>query len=90
ETVQRRREYEQLASDASMAATGLEKHLNQMSPGQMSECVASVANELKAHAEYATKKQARRSLRPDLEAEQDADDVIACYRRTEALFRQLQ
>ncbi|KAG8697257.1 hypothetical protein FRC08_006653 [Ceratobasidium sp. 394] len=90
ETVQRRREYEQLASEASMAAIGLEKHLNQMSPGQMSECVESVASELKAHAEYATKKNERRSLRPYLESEQDTDDVIACYRRIEALFRQLQ
>ncbi|KAG9119521.1 hypothetical protein FRC07_005417, partial [Ceratobasidium sp. 392] len=89
ETTRRRREYEQLASNITFVVQGLEKQLSQLGPGSMSESVASVVEELKKQAEYANERQQRRRSDRYVNADQDVDDIIECYRRIEALFRLL-
>ncbi|KAG8772614.1 hypothetical protein FRC12_002972 [Ceratobasidium sp. 428] len=87
-----RNEFKDLASNIAMLAQGLEEQWRQTNPAPMAKAIEDVLQydeELRSEAINIREKQARTMTRAYVEAEQDADDLTRCYRRVEALFRQL-
>ncbi|KAG8741087.1 hypothetical protein FRC10_003327 [Ceratobasidium sp. 414] len=84
------KDYKDLASNIAATVTQLEEHLAGVNPARMTQAVANVIGELNQQADYIKEKQRRTRAGRYIGAEQDIDDLIRCYRRIEALFRQLQ
>ncbi|KAG9123085.1 hypothetical protein FRC07_000254 [Ceratobasidium sp. 392] len=85
-----RKDYKELAMNIAATLEVLERHLSQMSPGQISESVANIIEELNQQAAYISEKQERTRESAYVYAEQDMEDIVEHYRRIEALFRRLQ
>ncbi|KAG8764561.1 hypothetical protein FRC12_008024 [Ceratobasidium sp. 428] len=84
-----RNDYEALAEDLTNTVNSLQAHLNQVSPTQMADSIRNVTGALTELVNHVKEKQARVTARTYVEAERDFDDLICCYRRLDALFRQL-
>ncbi|KAG8714715.1 hypothetical protein FRC09_017326, partial [Ceratobasidium sp. 395] len=82
-------EFNDLALNIAMLAQGLEEQSRQANPARMAKAIEDVLHELQNEAIDIREKQARTRARAYVEAEQDIDDLTRCYRRVEALFRQL-
>ncbi|KAG8794901.1 hypothetical protein FRC12_020318 [Ceratobasidium sp. 428] len=82
-------EFNELALNIAMLAQGLEEQSRQANPARMAKAIEDVLHELQNEAIDIREKQARTRARAYVEAEQDIDDLTRCYRRVEALFRQL-
>ncbi|KAG8795994.1 hypothetical protein FRC12_006830 [Ceratobasidium sp. 428] len=82
-------EFNELALSIAMLAQGLEEQSRQANPARMAKAIEDVLHELQNEAIDIREKQARTRARAYVEAEQDIDDLNRCYRRVEALFRQL-
>ncbi|KAG8714232.1 hypothetical protein FRC09_017849 [Ceratobasidium sp. 395] len=82
-------EFNDLALNIAMLAQGLEEQSRQANPARMAKAIEDVLQELQSEAIDIREKQARTRARAYVEAEQDIDDLTRCYRRVEALFRQL-
>ncbi|KAG8724333.1 hypothetical protein FRC09_020066 [Ceratobasidium sp. 395] len=82
-------EFNDLALNIAMLAQGLEEQSRQANPARMAKAIEDVLQELQNEAIDIREKQARTRARAYVEAEQDIDDLARCYRRVEALFRQL-
>ncbi|KAG8794907.1 hypothetical protein FRC12_020324 [Ceratobasidium sp. 428] len=85
-----RREYEELALSISASVKELQEHVRKVDPTRISHAVENVIEQMHQQAKYISEKQDRGHVQSYAEAETDIDDLIRCYRRIEALFRQLQ
>ncbi|KAG9121257.1 hypothetical protein FRC07_002861 [Ceratobasidium sp. 392] len=98
-------EYEELADSIATSVQTLEGHLAQRGPVALKESVLSVitygviarkkgiieqiCRELKKQAEYITAKQGHARLSRYMDAEEEIEDILRCYRRIGALLQQL-
>ncbi|KAG9084970.1 hypothetical protein FS749_004780, partial [Ceratobasidium sp. UAMH 11750] len=87
---QGREEYDELASHLAIVLSDLTNHLRESRSIQMSNCVSNIISGIKQQIDAINLKKARLGPLRFLEAQQDVDDLIGCYRRIEMLFRQLQ
>ncbi|KAG8740896.1 hypothetical protein FRC10_003784 [Ceratobasidium sp. 414] len=87
-----REEYDELAVNLAIILNDLAKHLRESRSVQMSNCVSSIVSPsgIEQQIDSINFKKARPGIQRSLEAQQDIDDLIGCYRRIEMLFRQLQ
>ncbi|KAG8725023.1 hypothetical protein FRC09_009923 [Ceratobasidium sp. 395] len=81
--------FNELALSIAMLAQGLEEQSRQANPARMAKTIEDALQELQNEAIDIREKQDRTRARAYVEAEQDIDDLTRCYRRVEALFRQL-
>ncbi|KAG9085256.1 hypothetical protein FS749_004585, partial [Ceratobasidium sp. UAMH 11750] len=87
---QGREEYDELASNLAIILSDLAKHLRESRSLQMSNCVSNIISGIEQQIDAINLKKTRLGPQRFLEAQQDMDDLIGCYRRIEMLFRQLQ
>ncbi|KAG8715036.1 hypothetical protein FRC08_011073 [Ceratobasidium sp. 394] len=85
-----RKDYEDLASSIVATIGLLEEHLNNVNPAQMTKAVRNVIEELSRQADHIGDKQRRTRTERYLDAEQDIDDLMECYRRIETMLKKLQ
>ncbi|KAG8791876.1 hypothetical protein FRC12_007918 [Ceratobasidium sp. 428] len=89
-TAKNRKEYDDLASSIVDIREELEKQLSGVSASQMTSAVTNTIQQLSKLASRISAKQERTRVRAYVEAEQDIDDLIECYREADSLLRQLQ
>ncbi|KAG8722014.1 hypothetical protein FRC09_006962 [Ceratobasidium sp. 395] len=89
-TAQNREDLEELARNIAISTRALVEHQNKLNPAHMTDSIDNLVSELTRQAEYISKKQERSSTMRYMDAERDADELVNCYRRIDALFRQLQ
>ncbi|KAB5591966.1 hypothetical protein CTheo_4598 [Ceratobasidium theobromae] len=85
-----RKDYEELASEFKSMADTLAQYMNELGPEENSGSITRIAELINAQAVHINKQRERGNTKRILESTEDKDDVIKCYRRAEALFRQLQ
>ncbi|KAG9120947.1 hypothetical protein FRC07_003306, partial [Ceratobasidium sp. 392] len=84
------KDYEDLVNKIEASRMELGEHLSKFNPAQMTKGVANVIEQLNHLVKHIIEKQKRTKARAYVDAEQDIDDLIQCYRKVEELFRQLQ
>ncbi|KAG8754646.1 hypothetical protein FRC12_011130 [Ceratobasidium sp. 428] len=89
EAAANRNEFADLASNIALLAQELEEQSRQTNPARMAKAIEDILEELRSEAITIKEKQARTRTRAYIEAQKDIDDLARCYRRVEALFRQL-
>lgn len=85
-----RRDYDDLASDLEGMIILLDTHLRESGATSMSDCVTNVINSINTEIEYIVKKRGDAVPSGIINAGEDVEDLVQCYRRIEALFRRLQ
>ncbi|KAG8770711.1 hypothetical protein FRC12_004096 [Ceratobasidium sp. 428] len=89
-TAKNRKEFSNLASSIVAIREELEEQLSRISSSQMTSAVTNTIQQLSQLASRISAKHERTRARAYVEAEQDIDDLVECYRETESLFRRLQ
>ncbi|KAG8705409.1 hypothetical protein FRC09_002970, partial [Ceratobasidium sp. 395] len=89
-TAKNRKEFSNLASSIVAVREELEEQLSGVSSSQMTSAVTNTIQQLTQLANHINEKQERTRARAYVEADQDIDDLIECYRETDSLLRRLQ
>ncbi|KAG8791843.1 hypothetical protein FRC12_007982 [Ceratobasidium sp. 428] len=89
-TAQNQKDLGELARNIAISARALVEHQDKLNPAHMTDSIDNLVSELRRQAEYISKKQERSSTMRYMDVERDADELVNCYRRIDALFRQLQ
>ncbi|KAG8792605.1 hypothetical protein FRC12_005544 [Ceratobasidium sp. 428] len=83
------RDFELLAEDLVASVKTLEKHLSQSSAVEITESVLDALSQLNELVGDIGAKQSQAAKRKHAGAEQDIEDVLACYRRVDSLFQRI-
>ncbi|CAE6479318.1 unnamed protein product, partial [Rhizoctonia solani] len=84
------KEYQDIAAELEALSFLVMRYLEGSKSFRMSNCVANIANLIEQQAELIKQKHNRVLGGRLIEAQLDQQELIRCYRRIEALFRQLQ
>ncbi|KAG9081337.1 hypothetical protein FRC06_005630, partial [Ceratobasidium sp. 370] len=84
-----RKDYEAFATNITTTVEALKEHLNDVNPVTLTESISNTVEELKKQAEDISKKQGRTGGKRYMNAEQDAEDLVRCYRNVDALLHRL-
>ncbi|QRV84244.1 WD repeat-containing protein [Ceratobasidium sp. AG-Ba] len=84
-----RTEWQQLKSELDGLFEDLRKHMDAAVPPTMTKSIENLEKGIKKETDFIEQVQQRGDIHRFLNAEQDADEVLKCYRRIEGLFRRL-
>ncbi|CUA77878.1 putative WD repeat-containing protein sll0163 [Synechocystis sp, PCC 6803 substr. Kazusa] [Rhizoctonia solani] len=84
------KEYQDIAAELETLSLLVAQYMEESKSFRLSNCVANVANLIIEQAELIKHKHDRGLGSRLIEAQDDQQDLVRCYRRIEALFRQLQ
>ncbi|CAE6444653.1 unnamed protein product [Rhizoctonia solani] len=84
------KEYEDIATELELITALLMQQMEQSQSFRMSSCIANVSNLIEKQTKIIREKHNRKLAGRLIEVQVDQQDLIICYRRIEALFRQLQ
>ncbi|KAG9125507.1 hypothetical protein FRC07_007309 [Ceratobasidium sp. 392] len=85
-----REDYNELALELSTVINDVANYLAESKSVQISESLMRVVDGLEKQIKHIHERQRRGAAKRYVEAADDIDDLIVCYRRIDALFRQLQ
>ncbi|QRV98239.1 WD repeat-containing protein [Ceratobasidium sp. AG-Ba] len=84
-----RTEWQQLKSELDGLCEDLGKHMDAPVPPTMTKSIENLEKGIKKETDFIDQIQKRSDMHRFLNAEQDVDEVLKCYRRIEGLFRRL-
>ncbi|QRV98317.1 Vegetative incompatibility protein HET-E-1 [Ceratobasidium sp. AG-Ba] len=82
-------EWQQLKSELDALFEDLRKHMDAAVPPTMTKSIENLEKGIKKETDFIEQVQKRGDIHRFLNAEQDVDEVLKCYRRIEGLFRRL-
>ncbi|QRW09230.1 WD repeat-containing protein [Ceratobasidium sp. AG-Ba] len=88
-TAENRTEWQQLKSELDGLFEDLRKHMDTPVPPVMTNSVKNLEMGIKKETDFIEQIQKRSGIHRCLDAEQDVEEVLKCYRRIEGLFRRL-